>query len=197
MQHQSVAITQKPETDPVSLAELKDHLRFDEFDDGSQDNLLTRLIKSATGMVELETRRALIERTLRLSLDAWPSGRGVVYLPEPPTLEVVAIDYDDVDGVAQTLATDQYQVDLNATPARIAPVDCWPETLCGVLAPIRIDLRAGFGDTRADVPDDLRHAVLLTAGHFYENREATSTTQLHAVPLAVATLLEPYRIPLV
>jgi hypothetical protein len=41
---------------------------------------------------------------------------------------------------------------------------------------------------------NMRLALLLLAGHFYANREATSEVALSEVPLAYEALITPYRI---
>lgn len=40
---------------------------------------------------------------------------------------------------------------------------------------------------------DIRAAILLMAGHLYENRTAVVEKQVYAVPMAVDYLLAPYR----
>ena len=55
----------------------------------------------------------------------------------------------------------------------------------------------GFADDedRLLLDDDVRTAMLLLIGHWYENREATIAGQAVAsLPLAVDALLQPYRI---
>lgn len=56
---------------------------------------------------------------------------------------------------------------------------------------------AGF-DTDEDrllLDDDIRLVVLLLVGHWYENREASVTgVSVSTLPLAVESLLQPYRI---
>jgi uncharacterized phiE125 gp8 family phage protein len=47
----------------------------------------------------------------------------------------------------------------------------------------------------AELPQDLRWAILLLVGHFYQNREAV-TTDLKAIdlPMGVASILERHRV---
>ncbi|MDU7389335.1 head-tail connector protein [Atlantibacter hermannii] len=52
-------------------------------------------------------------------------------------------------------------------------------------------------DENADhllLTDDVKAAMLLLIGHWYENREATTPGQIMALPFAVDALLQPYRI---
>ncbi|MDE6801756.1 MAG: head-tail connector protein [Muribaculaceae bacterium] len=41
-------------------------------------------------------------------------------------------------------------------------------------------------------PDPVAHAILLLAGHLYNQREAVSTTQMHEVPCGLTALILPY-----
>lgn len=42
-------------------------------------------------------------------------------------------------------------------------------------------------------PKPLRHAVLLTAGHWYNQREAVGGVQMSEVPHTLNALIKPYR----
>lgn len=42
-------------------------------------------------------------------------------------------------------------------------------------------------------PKPLVHAVMLLAGHWYNQRESVSTVQMHEVPDALQALIKPYR----
>mgnify|MGYP002864131965 CR=1 FL=1 len=48
------------------------------------------------------------------------------------------------------------------------------------------------GET-GDLPSSLQHAVLLLAGHWYNQRESVAGVQMHAVPHALEALVKPYR----
>lgn len=43
------------------------------------------------------------------------------------------------------------------------------------------------------LPSSLQHAVLLLAGHWYNQRESVSGVQMHAVPHALEALVKPFR----
>ncbi|MFC5386578.1 head-tail connector protein [Aquamicrobium segne] len=43
------------------------------------------------------------------------------------------------------------------------------------------------------VPDPLKVAILLLVGHWYQNREATSSAGMASLPFAVEALIAPYR----
>lgn len=43
------------------------------------------------------------------------------------------------------------------------------------------------------LPSSLVHAVLMLAGHWYNQRESVSTVQMHEVPDAFQSLVKPFR----
>lgn len=43
------------------------------------------------------------------------------------------------------------------------------------------------------VPSDLIHAIMLIAGHWYNQREAVGSQQMSEVPYTLQALLKPYR----
>lgn len=44
-----------------------------------------------------------------------------------------------------------------------------------------------------EFPAPLKHAVMMLAGHWYNQRESVSTVQMHEVPDALQALVKPYR----
>ena len=52
------------------------------------------------------------------------------------------------------------------------------------------DLLEGEG---GNLPSDLEHAVLLLAGHWYNQREAVASVQMTEVPYTLQALIKPYR----
>lgn len=156
-----------PTVEPVTLAEVKLHLRVDGVD---EDALITALITAAREQAESITRRALNTQTWRLTLDRFPA---IIELPRPHLQSVDSVQYVDTDGVLQTLAADAYQVAGTSEPARILPAygQSWPATRSQPEA-VSITYTAGFGAAGADVPASIRQWILLYIGALYENREA-------------------------
>jgi uncharacterized phiE125 gp8 family phage protein len=154
--------------------------------DGAEDSLIARIIDAATQEVDSPggwLGRSLVTRTLRLSLDAHPPR--VVYLPGPPVTEIVQVTYqppsgDPVEIEEADLEGAGYRWDLEDTgePARIWNVNGWPSTACEP-GRIKIDYVAGYG-AADDVPDIIRHYILVRAATLYRDRESSS---LGAVPM--------------
>jgi uncharacterized phiE125 gp8 family phage protein len=189
----SLTRIEAPDVDPVTVEELKGHLRVTST---SEDDEIESFIKAATGKLDGadgSLGRALITQTWELTLDAFP--RREVSLPLPPLQSVVSIKYDDVTGVEQTLAVENYKVDNRSQPGWVLPVGSWPPTYSGINA-VRITFIAGYGDNGDDVPEPLRQAIRLWAGHLYENREAVITASgfMREIELGVEDHIRDYRL---
>ena len=50
---------------------------------------------------------------------------------------------------------------------------------------------AGYND--GDFPVPLKHAVMMLAAHWYNQRESVSSTQMSEVPDSLQALVKPYR----
>lgn len=44
-----------------------------------------------------------------------------------------------------------------------------------------------------EVPTPLRHAIMMLAAHWYNQRESVSSAQMHEVPDSLQALIKPYR----
>jgi len=59
--------------------------------------------------------------------------------------------------------------------------------------PVKIAMTVGYGDDTTDVPQAIRHAAMMLAAHWYENREAVAEGSPVPVPMTVDALTAPYR----
>lgn len=177
-------------TEPVTLAEVKQHLRLP--DEDWEDDLLQAFITSARVYCEDYTRRAFAEQTLELLLDQFPDS-GPIDLPCPPLQSVTSIKYKDSEGVENTLSANSYIVETDREPGQVMPLfgSTWPVFTPFPVAAIRIRFVAGF----EVLPATLKQAMLLLIGHWYETREATGTTN-NETEFSVHALLSPYRMEL-
>ncbi len=138
---------------------LADAKAWCRIDATDEDALLTALIAAARLHVEALTGRALITQTWRLVLH---HAARLVELPVVPALAlVVAPDGAVLQGDCVLL---------------LAPVD-----------ELTLDYTAGYGDA-ADVPPDLKQAVLQLVAYWYENRDALTTA-----PLGFERLVASYK----
>ena len=156
--------TVEPAAEPVTLAEVKAHLRLTH---ASEDDLLAGLIRAAREDLERTTGMALIDQTWRLVLDSWPS-QGCALLTRHPVREILSVTVFGTEGEASLIDPADYQVDTLSRPARLH-FETRPEPL-RILNGIEIDFSAGFGEAGTDVPDLLKRAILVLVGHWYEFR---------------------------
>lgn len=189
----SLSLVTDATEEPVSLDELKSHLRLDIDDD---DAYLAGCITAARHWVEGQTKRSILTKTYDYSIDYDWSWNGYSYridLPLNPVKsisgtspEVFSITYVDVNGVTQTLAQSQYTLVNRQHHSYIVPAyDVeWPTVRC-VPNAVTVRFQAGDGD---NIPQELHRAIMILAGHFYEYRE----TSMDA-PKAVEALISPFR----
>lgn len=184
-------LIEPPAVEPVSLAEVKEHLRVD---GPEEEPLIVALITTARLTIEHLAGLALITQRWAVLLDSWPETRAIE-LPVAPVTSIDALRvYDDAGG-ASLIAAEQYFADLASRPARLMRSDAsaWPAP-GRVANGIEIELTAGFGALPLDVPETLRWAVLMLVGHWFENRAAVGAdSQLRHMPMAVHAVLAPYR----
>lgn len=192
-----------PEEEPVSLAEMKNHLRVDS-DITIDDTLISSLITAAREYVESLTARAVITQEWLMHLNQFPA-QDYIVLPFGCLQSVTSIKTKDKDGVETTLtAATQYLVDTSDDTAGrvVLPYSVsWP-SLISVYPynPITIDFTCGYdpdGDLAQPVPESIKAAIKLLVGDMYENRESQvigmGTISIIENKTAV-NLLTPYRI---
>ncbi len=169
------------ETEPVTLAEAKKHLRID-WD--SDDEYISSIITVARQRCEGYSNRAYISQVWVLKLTGF---MGVISVPMPNLLSVSSFKCRKTDGSIITLNEDvNFAVDKDVQPG-IIYFPGWvaaPSVSLAAGYPVEIEYTCGYGSDAASVPQHIRHAILLTVGHYYENRENTVIGQgVSAMPL--------------
>lgn len=200
-----------PAEEPVTLEELRAHLKADSTDD---DTLITSLGVAARESVESFTRRAFITQTLLLTRRSFYSKdaarrcadgefagrqRGSaplsIELPRPELIDVASVEYYDEDNVLRTLDEDMYHVVTDEVGGRIelAYGETWPTTYPRPDA-VRVTYDVGYG-AAADVPQALKLAILQTVTDWYELRGSLAVgTIVNKLPTHLETLLWQYRV---
>jgi uncharacterized phiE125 gp8 family phage protein len=178
-----------PAAPVVSWTEADMHLRLD--GDTSQQAYVEGLIAAATAHLEMVTNQAFGAQTWELTLATFPAGE--ILLPIGPLISVTSVKYDDVDAVESTVAAANYIADTARNPGWVVPVYgySWPATATGGINSVRVQFQAG----RSLVPPQVKPAVLLLVGHWFENREAVSPVNLSEVPVAAYPLIASLRLP--
>ena len=181
-----------PDIEPVSLDEVKAHLRVTH---SEEDSLIDGLITAARVTVETITRRSLISQTWRLTLDDFPGGPSIK-LPHSPVLAVESVEYVDESGDTQTMDESKFWLDKVSSPARLVLRDgeSYPSTQTGRPNCVTVTYQAGYGDQASQVPAPIRHAIKLMVAHLFENPELVSAGQLTVIPITFDYLLSPYRV---
>lgn len=188
---QTVVVT-GPASEPVSVAEAKEHLKVD---DTADDTLIAGLVAAAREACEMAARRAFVSRTLDLRLASWPSGR-MIEFPEPPLVSVTSISYTDEDGNAGTVSAPDYVVYNQVEPGILVlkPSAEWPSVTLMPGPSLVVRYVAGFGAPAA-VPRHYKQAILLTIGHWYANRESVVIgSAVQEVPDGAKDLLRANRV---
>lgn len=131
-----------------------------------------------------------------LSLDEFPE---TIELPHPPAYQVDSVEYINPAGQLSVLDPSQYQVDLASEPARIRPVNGWPQIKSDSYGTVKITYRAGYlkegTPNQNNAPDTIKQSILLMIKHWYDNPEAVvvgvgASTSVNEVPLSATHLLE-------
>jgi uncharacterized phiE125 gp8 family phage protein len=181
----------EPEGDwPISLAELKAHLRID-VDETEEDALLAGYLAAATRWAEEYNGRRFLLQTCIDTLDVFPC---VIRPSGCPLNTVLTITYLDSAGAEQTLDPSAYLVDVSSEPGRVVPAidSSWPETQ-NVPGAIVVTYLAGYGTTGADVPPMKKTAIAMLAAALYFQREDVGP-DLNHVPFGARALLGTDRI---
>lgn len=176
----------------ISLAEAKLHLRVDH---NTEDDLISALITAAREHVEKYLNLAVVEKSLTLYLDAFPSGN-VIELPYSNLIGIDSVKYRDGSGALQTWDPSNYTEDTASNPGRLIKAYnvSWPNTL-GHPQAVEITYTAGYGGSPPEVPQPIIAAMMLVIGDLYEHREAVKDTQSYVNP-TVDRLLHFYRVGL-
>lgn len=173
----------------LPVAALADHLRLSRgfADDGSQDGQLESCLRAAASAIEARTGKALFRRRFALTLVHWQEDEAHV-LPLAPVDSIDSVKLISRAGAETVVADTDYDLspDLHA-PTLVARGRKLPSPSQG--GTIEVEFTAGFSTDWADLPADLKQAVLILGGQFWgQDMEPEK-----GIPFSVSVLLEPYR----
>lgn len=158
----NLTVITPPEEEPVSIATVKLHLRVDT---SADDALIGVYLQAARELGEGLARRAFVTQTLRLVLDAFPTGP--LKLPRPPLQSVESVTYLDANGNEHEWT--DFSVDARSEPGVIV-FNSTPSASLFESGAVAVEFIAGYGaDT--DVPQTFVTAILQTVANWYELRE--------------------------
>jgi len=172
---------------PITLEQVKAHLRLDHAD---EDNYLIFLIQSATEAVQNYTGRAWITQTWQKMsyqrqrysnrISKQPVLPIAISLPYPPLLKINSIIGTGMDKIP--LEIKKYELKFNGGLTIVEIHQAFTK--------IEITYDAGYGDRPEDIPTDIRQAILQLTALFYQKRQSFP---LDDEPYLVS-LMQPYRI---
>lgn len=173
---------------PVSLEAIKAHLRVES---GDEDDYVADLALAASAHVESHCGICLLSQTWRHYRDEFPAD-GRMTIEARPLQSVVSVIVYDAQGQPQTVDPQSYTLDRFANPARLH--------FSGIVPPgkapngVEIDIVCGFGDTGADVPDEIKRAILVLVAHWHSMRgSAADAAKTGLVPDGFDRLTAPWR----
>lgn len=189
--------TTEPASESLTNVEVKPAVLARDAAYTHDDSEIDRLIVQAREYAEQYTGRAFVSQVWTLYLDSFPR---VIELPVAPVISLDSIKYLDDDGNQQTVDPALYRLLQGGILGKVEQAynQTWPSTRA-VSEAVEVEFTAGYVDgADADtvaVPEGIRGAMLSLIAHWYQNKEATSSDSINAVPFSVKAQLDQYRIP--
>ena len=171
----TVPADQRKALDIVTVEDIMHHLRMSKYEcvDQVVKNLESAVIDACAKLdgVEGTLNRTILPCTWTRYFERFPCGD--IMLPYPPFIGSLSIEYTDENGDAQTVAPSGYVrfSDCGVPKIRRTSLDAWPVTT-GYMRSVSVSYEAGIVDLAKASPN-LKRAIKLLAGHFYENPEAS------------------------
>lgn len=161
-------VTVAPAASPIALAELKIQTKID-WDDTAHDEWLTDfIIAPVVQFAENYTGRSFITRTFKTTRDCFAS---LIVLKKAPFNSLVTFKYINTsDTLTDVPSDDYYTIKKTYGEIKLSPNQSYPSDLTEKLNGIEIIFTAGYGAAKADVPADLKKAMLQHATFLYQNR---------------------------
>jgi uncharacterized phiE125 gp8 family phage protein len=172
----------------VSLTEFKAHRRITHT---AEDTLLQSLLTGAIEWCERYTGRKFINANVSNTFDRFTS---TLPLQWSTAQTISSIVYIDRNAASATVSSSIYELDNKRLPNTVRlklnqfwPSDAWRD--------IVVSYVAGYGVDATAVPEPIKTAIKMLAGHWYEYRElAIETNAMRVVPFAVESILWQYKV---
>ena len=153
------------------------------------DTLIEGLIRAATRYVENMTGLRLVTQTVIMKRDDFSD---CMVLPVGPVQSITSVEYLDNNGASQSLDPANYSALLGQSGSiSLVTGKSWPSVAISPQA-VTITAVVGFGQAE-DQPEDVRTALMMLATQWFDTRGASTERELKEAPLAVWSLLQPYR----
>lgn len=166
--------TAQPNLEPVTVTEAKNFLRID----GTvEDALIGDMIKAARIGAEQQTGLSFITQSWTLAYDDCPPP--YVSLPHGPVQSIVEVRSIDEAEQSTTIAASSYHLSADKEQLNFESIPSGHR--------VEIEYVTGFGSAAADVPADIKHALLIHVAWLYEHRDSIEP------PAASALIYNAYR----
>lgn len=179
---------------PVSVGEVKDHLRVDSTYD---DVVIRSMIISGAELAENKTDRSLTVKQYEITLDDFPGDTYAIPLLYPPVsssaVDVVITYLDESSHESTTLPATCYTVDYKSLPNRIYPASTneWPDVSTRTNA-VTVTYYSGY----STCPEPIKTWIKMYVGALYENREGIINQNQNRISRPwLDGLLDPYVVP--
>lgn len=182
---------------PVSVSEVKEHLRVTHSD---EDAVIGRYLRAEVERAEEYTGLGLLQQTWQ---QTFPAFTNPMLLYRRPLLAVgsplaaVQVTFLDGTGALMTLANSVYTVTglgsaLAYGAVRLGYGQSWP-AVYGVQEAVIITYTVGFGTTADAVPETIREAIRVMVTDRFENRGSLREGSFDELPFGAEAMLRPWR----
>lgn len=175
----------KPAFEPVSLNELKTHLKITHTD---EDAYLESLVRACRYDLEQYTQRIWCQSQLTMTV----ADSGVRWIELPYAADNTSVDSVKINenGISTAVDSTKYSVSADYSPAILRFTSIWTPSSTSIYDDVSLSTTYTTGHaTVSDIPDLFKFALMLYAAFLYENREA--------IPYGVASRNAPVSLPMV
>lgn len=186
----------------LSLKEAKLHIRLTTANT-DHDAYLNAIIPAAEQETENYLGRRLMFQKMKVYFDYFPAYDSLE-IPFPPlrSIPTTGLVYTNSSDGSTTFSSSKWSADTVSEPGRLVikyDYD-WPSNSLALNNPIAVEFNCGYSSSGTSsggrfVPALIKHAIKLTLGDMYEDRENTIIGQtVVSIPMTARRLLDHYRI---
>jgi uncharacterized phiE125 gp8 family phage protein len=190
--------TVAPTFEPITIADAKLQLRIDA-SNSDHDTLLGYLIAAARETFERDTDYVCCTSTWRERFDSWQGCSdgdecGEIVLSKRPVASVLSITYVDSNGATQTWSSANYALDNGrGMPAVVRGYDIDFPSLRPQYNAVTVAYVCG--SAQADVPQNVKHAIRLLVGEWFDEPAAARGGTIAELPLGYQRLVANFQRP--
>ncbi len=181
-------VTVEPTVEPITLNEFK---LFAKVETDAEDTSLRGFISAARIATEEYLGLALVQQTIRMLMDFWPSI--TVELPKPPLISVDDVFIIDEDDAETSYSSSNYYVITESMPGKLVLKQSvtFPINTNRNYGGFGITFKVGYGADPSDVPRSIRDGISLWAATIYATRVLDSKNP----PPEAKAMLDLFRRP--